>query len=256
MTFQPGANLYGIGVATRPENVEVPHLDTRAPGPQDYLYPVGKRWIFVNTSEYVLLGITTFNGASTANWVETVSSAGDVISVTGTTNQITASPTTGAVGLNIPSTFVAPGTIAATSGFVGQTNGTPPSAGNIGEQIRSTVAKGSAIALITAIPVNVTSISLTPGIWDVTGIVMLTGGATTGTIFQASVNNTSATLGTLGDNQVESSNLPTATADCTLTIPAYRESLGTTTTVYLVTEATFSTGTPVAYGRISATRVA
>jgi hypothetical protein len=37
-----------------------------------------------------------------------------VTSVTGTANQVTASLTTGAVVLTIPSTFVAPGTITAT----------------------------------------------------------------------------------------------------------------------------------------------
>lgn len=41
--------------------------------------------------------------------------AGFVASIAGTTNQITASAATGAVTLSIPSTFVAPGTIAATS---------------------------------------------------------------------------------------------------------------------------------------------
>lgn len=40
---------------------------------------------------------------------------GAVTSVTGTANQITASPTTGAVVLSIPSTFIAPGTIQGTS---------------------------------------------------------------------------------------------------------------------------------------------
>ena len=44
-----------------------------------------------------------------------------VSSVTGTANEITASPTTGAVVLSIPSTFVAPGSIAATSTVTGGT---------------------------------------------------------------------------------------------------------------------------------------
>lgn len=148
--------------------------------------------------------------------------------------------------------------ITLTSGggtYWGTQSNTAPAAGFLGQQVRATVVQGSAVSLTTATPANVTSISLTAGIWDVTGLIMLTGGAVTGTIFQASVNTTSATLGTLGDNQVEGASLPTAAADVTLTIPAYRISLNATTTVYLVAEATFTVGSPAAYGRISATRV-
>jgi Head domain of trimeric autotransporter adhesin len=47
--------------------------------------------------------------------VFTSTGSGAVTSVTGTANQITASPTTGAVSLSIPSTFIAPGSIASTS---------------------------------------------------------------------------------------------------------------------------------------------
>lgn len=43
------------------------------------------------------------------------SGGGAVNSVTGTTNEITASPTSGAVVLSIPSTFIAPGSIASTT---------------------------------------------------------------------------------------------------------------------------------------------
>lgn len=47
------------------------------------------------------------------------SGGGAVTSVSGTTNQITSSPTTGAVVLSIPSTFIAPGSIAATTSVTG-----------------------------------------------------------------------------------------------------------------------------------------
>ena len=47
------------------------------------------------------------------------SGGGAVSSVSGTTNQITSSPTTGAVVLSIPSTFIAPGSIAATTSVTG-----------------------------------------------------------------------------------------------------------------------------------------
>lgn len=115
MTFQPGAMVYTQSFGARPENVEVPHIDSRAPGPQDFLYPIGKRWIYVNNSVWDLIGLTTFNGVTTPNWVQAVTSIGDVLSLTGTANQFTATPTTGNVVGSIPTTFIAPGSIAATT---------------------------------------------------------------------------------------------------------------------------------------------
>jgi len=154
------------------------------------------------------------------------------------------------------------GTLSTTTltpkGLVGMQNSTAPSAGFIGEQIRSALGSGSAITLSTGTGANVTSISLTPGIWDVSGIVMFGGGAITGTIYQASISTVSAASGTKGDNFVEGTAAwsPTAVATTTLTIPSYRISLAATTTVYLTTAAAFTLGTVVAFGRISATRVA
>lgn len=134
-----------------------------------------------------------------------------------------------------------------------QTNTAPP-AGFIGEQIKSTIARASAISLTTTTPANVTSINLTAGIWDISGIVMF-GGVVTGTQTNASINTTSATLGTAGDNYVQSSLVSNATSDQALTIPSWRLTLSSTTTVYLVASSVFSVGTETAYGRISATRV-
>lgn len=58
MMFQPGADVYTQGFGSRPENVEVPHIDLRAPNTTDYFYPIGKRWInSVTQTEYVLTGI-------------------------------------------------------------------------------------------------------------------------------------------------------------------------------------------------------
>ena len=54
-----------------------------------------------------------------STWYPFVTSSGTVNSVSGTANEITASPTTGAVILTIPSTFVAPGTIAAVTSISG-----------------------------------------------------------------------------------------------------------------------------------------
>lgn len=132
-------------------------------------------------------------------------------------------------------------------------------AGNIGEIIESTVLVGSAVSLTTATPADVTSISLTAGDWDVWGNIWYTPGATTSiTIHQGAVNTTSATLPTApgaGANYkvVEAATVPNAIFG--EFVGQRRLSLSGTTTVYLVTQATFTVSTLAAYGYIGARRV-
>lgn len=68
MSFQPGANLYSQAFGSHPENVEVPFISNRAPTNSDVLYPLGKFWLWPNNHLYVLLGLTTSQGITTANW--------------------------------------------------------------------------------------------------------------------------------------------------------------------------------------------
>jgi hypothetical protein len=139
MTFQPGANVYTQGFGSRPENVEFPHIDVRAPASTDTNYPVGKKWVYTNTAVYELLGFTTSNGVTSANWVEFAGSSGSLIQLTGdtgtavptagsikiagTANEITSTASGSTVTLSVPSTFVAPGSITATSGNITATAG-------------------------------------------------------------------------------------------------------------------------------------
>lgn len=135
---------------------------------------------------------------------------------------------------------------------------TPTLTGFIGEQIRGTRASGSAVSLTTSTPADVIAggISLTPGVWDLSGITIITGGLT-GTLFATCITATSATLnGVAGDSQVSTPTMPTGTTPTTLVIPAYRVVVTTTTSYYLVVDVVFSAGTCTAFGRLSATRVA
>lgn len=129
-------------------------------------------------------------------------------------------------------------------------------AGTIGEYVSASVIQGSATALTTATPKTVTSISLTAGDWDVTGIGCSTG-ASTGTNFTVAIGTTTNSLtGTvLGDTQCQTPTVSLTGADATLMIPAVRISISSTTTIYLIVQETFTIGTPAAYGRISARRV-
>lgn len=139
--------------------------------------------------------------------------------------------------------------------YRGRYVGTAPSAGMIGEQIRSVVASGAAVPLSSSTATNITSISLTPGIWDVSCVADFTG-FTVGTQISASISTVSATQGTSGDNQVSFPITAIGAMFSSLVIPSYRISLTTTTTVFLVGVAVFTIGTSSGFGRISATRVA
>lgn len=86
-----------------------------------------------------------------------------VNSVTGTTNQVTASPTTGAVVLSLPSTLVVPGQLSVASGgitvFSGLTPG-PPQAVQ-GRILRITTAGALGIAGATGQSCTVTNTLVT-----------------------------------------------------------------------------------------------
>lgn len=139
----------------------------------------------------------------------------------------------------------------------GNNTNTAPPAGFIGEQIRSFVNSGSPVSLSTTVCSNITSISLTAGIWDISAVIKFTANAATSiTLFQYGISPTSATMDNFGDDCGSDSH---ATAIIgygpTRCIPAYRVTLSGTTTYYLVALGTFTVNTLTAYGRISATRV-
>jgi hypothetical protein len=128
------------------------------------------------------------------------------------------------------------------------------------EYTTATVASGSAVALTTATTANITSTSLTAGTYLIWGFADWTLTAATTTIFQVAMSLTSATLSTqaggggLGTDPIAilplilTTNTGTVTADCGPT----RLVIAATTTLFLVTQATFSAGTVAAYGTLNA----
>ena len=146
------------------------------------------------------------------------------------------------------------------TGGVGQGGVTQaPSAGFIGEQIRSAVAAGAAVSLTTATTANVTSISLTAGIWDVSCVIQFAcNAATTVVNFIGGISATSATLAAnYGDDTTfyQAAGLTTIAQFALAGIPSLRVTLTATTTYYLVVQSTFAVNACTAYGRISGTRV-
>jgi len=89
MTFQPGQNLYGVGVGSYAEGVEVPVVANRSPLSTDIRgtnttanFPVGKRWIYSGNSEYVLVSYANNSGTLTAKWVSSTGASGGIDEIT------------------------------------------------------------------------------------------------------------------------------------------------------------------------------
>lgn len=142
------------------------------------------------------------------------------------------------------------------SGYVAgtQTNDSA-NTGKIGEYKESNQTSTNFPA--TTVFGDLTSISLTAGDWDVTGSVGATLNGATMTAYSVGISTTTgnSTTGlTYGVNRFDGIT-PTANGDSAVVVADYRVSLASTTTVYLKYQATFSAGTPKAYGSIRARRM-
>ncbi len=144
--------------------------------------------------------------------------------------------------------------VGVSNNIIGSDGTANAAAGNIGEVIQSVVSPGSAVTLSTGTTANLTSISLTAGDWQIS-LLHCWNGTVTGTVFDAGISPTSATIvAAFGDGTLETSTPPTSVADNCVSLPAYKIRLTSTTTYYAVARGTFSVGTLKAYGRITAYR--
>lgn len=92
MSFQPGANLYTQGFGSRPESVEVPHIDVRAPNSRDVLYPIGKRWLYpAQNGSYVLTSQSSVGGQLSSTWESQVAGSGVSAAMSGTPGSVVVS---------------------------------------------------------------------------------------------------------------------------------------------------------------------
>lgn len=144
----------------------------------------------------------------------------------------------------------------ATPAISGVTSGANAAAGNIGEIISSSIAVGSAVSLTSATAKTITSITLTAGDWDVFGsIISNPAGTTTTSNLQAGLSTTTNALPTPPSGYALFGGALGAGLAASLTISSIQINVNTTTTVYLVAQATFATSTMTAYGAIRARRV-
>jgi len=121
----------------------------------------------------------------------------------------------------------------------------------------SFIPKASEVSLTTAIPANITSLSLSAGKWSISALCQFGGTPTITGPEQISIRLNSNTHGTIGDNSSETvlpSNL-FPVSDLPIVIPYWVVELESTTTVYLVASGAFNVGTLTAYGRLTAIQI-
>jgi hypothetical protein len=159
--------------------------------------------------------------------------------------------------LQITNRFALVGSTLDVVAVLGVGTATNAAAGIVGEFISSTVLVGSAVPLTSGAPSNVTSMTLTPGDWDVGGNVVFDAGATTTiTVESAGISLTSSTMPTAPGTgaYVSLSASFTTGGDNAFPVGVTRLSLAVSTTVFLVANASFGVSTLSAYGFIGARR--
>lgn len=125
--------------------------------------------------------------------------------------------------------------------------------GFVGERISSFVTN---VTVANATPTNITSINLTPGIWDVSLLMFCNYSTGQGNYLIASISLVSNTDGTRGDNAEGSTFSTSILTGLCITIPSYRINVSANTTVYAVANVGSASGTNTVRARITAVRPA
>jgi len=144
------------------------------------------------------------------------------------------------------------------SGIRGTTAGDAAAAGMVGEYVESVVPSGSVGTASQYF--DITSIPLTAGDWDVTGIGMYLRNGASWTGIEIGISQTSGNSGTglvPGSSNIYYYPAAAGTTQnyVSLSIPSYRISLSGNSTVYLKGYLEYTAATPTRYGRLSARRV-
>jgi hypothetical protein len=190
----------------------------------------------------------TINASTSAGLVNTADTSGILQLQTANTTAVT-------VNASQNVTFAGSITPSQTNGIVGTTTNNSVAAGSVGEYISSEVAAAGSVSM-TGGNVNITSISLTAGDWDVTAIAKgNTASNVTISWVRCSISPSSAVYDDSHSFANESSQTSNNIGAPAFGIPPKRYSLSTTTTLYLTFQAGIAVGTIGGYGRLSARRI-
>ena len=139
----------------------------------------------------------------------------------------------------------------------GRTDGGSQPAGLIGERISSLTTFPNRMALTNSQGLDIASILVTPGVWDLCLICNYSGTPTGwigcyAWIGALAGNNQTEIVG--ADNEAENMAVPTNSVSVSVVVPSYRVTVSTPTRYYLKALAGFTGGTCNAFGRITAVR--
>lgn len=131
-------------------------------------------------------------------------------------------------------------------------------AGNVGEILSASVLSGAAVGMASGTPVNLASLSLTPGDWDVSCQPLFLLGTTTNVTFMAAsisptISGYNQTPGNFNQLSYPGSVLGNVYAG--VSVGPSRISLSATTTYYCVVNAGFTVSTMSVWGILRARRV-
>lgn len=136
--------------------------------------------------------------------------------------------------------------------FRGRNINTVPSAGMLGEQLTNS---GTSVTIGNGASVSITSITVTPGIWNITGMAFYFFSGGTSSESRLGISTTNNTLPAGNAGQSFASLQITAVVNPTLTLPPMQIAVSTNTTYYLVGYVAAVAGAS-ANGIIYATRIA
>jgi hypothetical protein len=206
-------------------------------------------------ASYALLASPTFTGTPAA---PTAAAGTNTAQVATTANVISnfATPPTAGYGSTTPepvaaTTISATGLVSPSStvGIKGTTTNDSAQAGSIGEVIAPTNL--TAVSLSSGVAANCSSVLLTAGDWELSGVIAFNPtGTTTISQTQSGISTTSATMGAGGTYQGIPGTVPVTYEPFTAS-PVVQIKIASTTTVYLVGLATFGTSTLTCSGFFS-----
>jgi len=240
-TGSAGQVLQSGGASANPSYSTATYPST-ATGTGTLLRADGTNWVATTSTYPNTNAVSTLLYASSANVMAALATANGGVLTTSSSGV----PSIDTTNFSVLSTGVQ---------MKGNNTNTAPPAGFIGEQIKSTIAAGSAVTVNLNTATNITSISLTAGVWDVNTQGLFTPMAAANARIDLSISTTSATLGTDGDNNMFVLSVGALGNVPPLYVVNYRILLSSTTTVYMVGKLTLAGTSTTGYGRISATRV-
>jgi len=127
-------------------------------------------------------------------------------------------------------------------------------AGNVGEFISSNIVQGSGVSMVSGTAINITSISLTAGDWQVWGNIYVQAGANIIQV-ESSISTVSNTHPTRPGGGSMQQWVGTSASQIGVGAGPIQQILNSTTTIFLVGSASFASGSGTGYGFIGARRM-